>query len=65
LHTWTDVSGTHKIQAEYLGLADGKVRLKRHDGREISVPLASLSKADQARVEQLQKAAAAPPNPFE
>jgi hypothetical protein len=65
LHTWTDVSGTHKIQAEYLGVQDGKVRLKRQDGREISVPLASLSKADQDRIEQLQKAVAAPRNPFE
>ena len=65
LHTWSDVTGTHKIEAEYLGVLEGKVRLKRKDGREINVPIDSLSKTDQARVEELQKAAAAPPNPFE
>lgn len=63
--TWTDRTGTHKIEATYQGVAEGKVLLKRKDNKEIKVPLDSLSQEDQDHVTQLQKAAATPPNPFE
>jgi hypothetical protein len=62
--TWTDASGEHKIEATYLGVADGKVKLKKSDGKEIAVPLDKLSADDQKLVEKLQ-AAKKSPNPFE
>jgi hypothetical protein len=65
MRTWSDVTGTHKIEATYLGVADGKVQLKRKDGREIGVPLESLSKEDQQYVQQAQESAKKPPNPFD
>lgn len=57
---WTDASGKFQVEAEYVAVVDGKVQLRRKDGREISVPLARLSKADQEEVKKLQAA-----NPFE
>lgn len=60
--TWTDASGRFKIEAVMLKFADGKVSLKRTDGREIDLPLEKLSAADQAYVKQ---EAAEPKNPFE
>ena len=65
LRVWTDATGTHKIEAAYLGVADGAVQLKRKDGREISVPLDRLSPEDQQHVQQKQNAAKLPPNPFD
>jgi hypothetical protein len=47
LREWTDRSGLHKVQAKYLGTEDGKVRLEKADGAVISVPIESLSEADQ------------------
>ncbi len=64
MRTWSDATGTYKIEATYLGVTDGKVQLRRQDGREISVPLDRLSPADQQYVQQTQ-AAKRPPNPFE
>jgi hypothetical protein len=51
---WTDSTGTFQVQAEYLGLEDGKVRLKKADGNVIAVPLERLSQADQDFVRQAQ-----------
>jgi hypothetical protein len=61
--TWTDNTGTFRLEAEFLGVADGKVRLRRKDSREIAVPLDRLSAADKQEVERLQQPAA-PSNPF-
>jgi S1-C subfamily serine protease len=47
LRAWTDRSGQHQIQAKYLGMADGKVKLEKADGTVILVSLATLSEADQ------------------
>ena len=47
LRMWTDRSGRHQVQAKYLGLEDGKVRLERADGKIILTPLSALSEADQ------------------
>ena len=47
VRTWTDKSGKFKIDAEFIELKEGKVRLKDSDGDVISVPLGKLSKEDQ------------------
>jgi len=55
------VTGTYKIEATLVSFADGKVTLKRTDGKEVTLPLAKLSAEDRAFVEKQAK----PPNPFE
>ena len=52
-------------EAVYLGVADGKVKLKRTDGKEIAIPLEKLSEADQQHVKKLQEAVKKSANPFE
>jgi hypothetical protein len=51
------------VEAEFLGVADGKVRLRRKDGREIAVPLDRLREPDRQEVEKMQKSTSAD-NPF-
>lgn len=48
LRTWKDASGAHEIKAELVSVQNGKVTLKRENGTTISLPVASLSKEDQA-----------------
>jgi hypothetical protein len=60
---WTDSTGKHTIEAEFVGLADGNVTLKKADGKETILPLAKLSEADQEIASKL--ASAAKPNPGE
>ena len=48
--TWTDATGKFRTEAEYLGLDDGKVKLKKANGKVITVPLEKLSEADQEYV---------------
>ncbi len=55
---WFDEGGKHRIRARYLGLRGGVVQLRRDDGKEIEVPLATLSVQDQAFVRLLQPDAA-------
>ncbi|MCE9556977.1 MAG: prolyl oligopeptidase family serine peptidase [Planctomycetes bacterium] len=56
VRAWTNASGTQTIEAEFLDLKDGRVRLRRKDtGKEISMPLEKLSAADQQYVQQLPK----------
>ena len=43
---WTDSTGTHSVEAEFLSVSDGVVRLKRTDRTIISVPIEKLSKVD-------------------
>jgi outer membrane protein assembly factor BamB len=47
MRTWSDVSGTHNVQAALVDVVDGKVQLKKADGKIISVPLDKLSEFDQ------------------
>lgn len=47
LRTWTDASGTFTVEAEFVDLIDGSVRLKRDDGRVVSVGLERLIAGDQ------------------
>ena len=44
---WTSKSGKFKIMGEFLGVSEGKVRIRKSDGTEINVELAKLSTADQ------------------
>jgi hypothetical protein len=46
LRTWTDASGKFKVEAELLGVQEGKVRLKRPNGKEVTIPIDKLSAAD-------------------
>ena len=46
LRTWTDSSGKFKIEAQCLGVADGKVQLRKADGKVVSIALEKLSQAD-------------------
>ena len=48
IRTWKDATGTHEIKAELVGVKAGKVTLKRENGTTITLPVASLSKEDQA-----------------
>jgi len=45
--TWTDSTGKHSTEAAFVSLEDGKVRLRKRDGKEIVVPIVRLSEADQ------------------
>lgn len=55
------MTGHFKLEAEFVGVADGKVSLRHADNRVIAVPLDKLSAADQAYAQQLQQAE----NPFD
>ena len=46
---WTDSSGKFSIEAELVEVKDGDVRLKRTDGKVISIAVSKLSKADRVR----------------
>ncbi|NLY00220.1 MAG: hypothetical protein GXY83_29330 [Rhodopirellula sp.] len=48
--TWTDTSGRFQVEAEFVGVEDGAVRLRKADGAEIAVPIEKLSAPDQEHV---------------
>jgi uncharacterized protein with FMN-binding domain len=50
VRTWSDKSGSYKTEAEFVDETDGVVRLKKTDGRVVSLPLERLSPADQTFV---------------
>ena len=45
--TWNDATGAFSVEAEFAGVEDGKVKLKKANGKTVSVPLDRLSKEDQ------------------
>lgn len=47
LRVWTDASGQHRVEAILIKLEDGKVVLRRRDGRVVALPLEKLSRQDQ------------------
>jgi hypothetical protein len=55
VRTWSDKSGKFKIEAEFVEILEGKVKLKRADGKVIEVPLASLSRDDQQYLRELMR----------
>lgn len=50
VRTWTDGTGKHKVRAELTGTKDGKVSLRKENGKLTRVPLGRLSEADQKYV---------------
>jgi len=53
MRTWTDSTGKYSVEAKFVALKDGKVRLQKRDGKTISVPVDKLSERDQKQVKQL------------
>ena len=53
---FNDSTGKFSVKAEYLGLRDGNVSLKKEDGTEISIPLAKFSEADRDWVRRQSQA---------
>ncbi|KAI8854701.1 SLA1 homology domain 1, SHD1-domain-containing protein [Chytridium lagenaria] len=46
IRTWTDRSGSFKVDAEFLNVAEGKVHLHKTNGVKIAVPVEKLSPED-------------------
>ena len=61
--TWTDDSGQHHVDGEFVSVGAGLVTLKTDDGKTFQIPLEKLSKADQDFIGQINKPEPAP-NPF-
>jgi len=55
---WSDATGKYHVNAELMGVKDGKVQLKKSDGEVISIPLAKLSAQDQDALKKLPPPAA-------
>ncbi len=53
LRTWTSNNG-YKIEAEFLNVVDGTVKLRKSDATRVSVPMARLSREDQEYIRQRQ-----------
>ena len=63
--SWSDVSGSFRVEALYLGKQGENVLLRRADGKEVAVPLSRLSADDQRYVASLLEEAQRLGNPFE
>lgn len=55
--TWTDASGKHRTRATLVEVVDGSVKLKKTDGKTITVPIDRLSEADKNWLEKHKAAA--------
>lgn len=53
VRTWTDHSGSFKVDAQFLGVADGKIHLHKVNGVKIAVPVAKMSQTDLDYVEKV------------
>ncbi|KAL2444886.1 Actin cytoskeleton-regulatory complex protein sla1 [Exophiala dermatitidis] len=53
VRTWTDHSGTFKVEAQFLGVADGKIHLHKVNGVKIAVPVTKMSPEDLEYVEKV------------
>lgn len=53
VRTWTDRSGTFKVEAELLGCADGKIHLHKLNGVQIAVSASKMSLDDLEYVERV------------
>ncbi|KAJ3338312.1 cytoskeletal protein binding protein [Gonapodya sp. JEL0774] len=61
VRTWTDKTGTFKVDAEFLTFGEGKVNLHKTNGVKIAVPLEKLCASDQEFVRSINAEAAATP----
>jgi hypothetical protein len=59
IRTWSDSTGKHKVEAEFVELKDQKVTLRRKDGKAITIALEKLSEADRSFVRSQSKGKAA------
>ena len=50
--TWTDRSGSFKVEAQFIGLSDGKIHLHKSNGVKIAVPISKMAPEDLAYVEK-------------
>ena len=55
---WTDKTGEFLVEAEFVSMAMGKVKLRKADGEEVTLPLEQLSATDQQWIEQEKTSAA-------
>jgi len=62
LRTWTDKGSKFKVDAKFVELANGSVKLEKEDGETVTIALDKLSEADQRIARQL--ADQAEDNPF-
>ena len=46
MRTWTDRSGKHHIEAKFLGMEGGKVKLEKANGQILRIPPTSLCDED-------------------
>lgn len=53
VRTWTDHSGSFKVEAQFIGVADGKIHLHKVNGVKIAVPISKMSPEDLAYVEKV------------
>ncbi|EKG21970.1 hypothetical protein MPH_00696 [Macrophomina phaseolina MS6] len=51
--TWTDRTGSFKVEAEFIGLKDGKIHLHKLNGVKIAVPVPKMSVEDLEYVEKV------------
>jgi hypothetical protein len=53
--TWTDSTGKFPVRAEFVEFKEGKVRLRKENGKEVTLPIARLSQPDRELVQQQAK----------
>jgi len=53
VRSWTDRSKSFSVEAQFLGLKDGKINLHKMNGVKIAVPVAKMSAEDIEYVEQV------------
>lgn len=53
VRTWTDRSGSFKVEAEFIGLKDGKIHLHKMNGVKIAVPVPKMAIEDLEYVERM------------
>ncbi|KAL8970245.1 MAG: hypothetical protein Q9197_003914 [Variospora fuerteventurae] len=53
IRTWTDRSGSFKVEAQFIGLKDGKIHLHKINGVKIAVPVAKMAIQDLEYVERV------------
>ncbi|KAI9171896.1 Actin cytoskeleton-regulatory complex protein sla1 [Paramyrothecium foliicola] len=54
VRTWTDRSKSFSVDAQYLGIRDGKIHLHKVNGVKIAVPVAKMSHGDLEYVERVE-----------
>ena len=56
-YKWVDTSGKYSVEADFIALKDGAVKLEKEDGRIISIPMDKLDNESQEQAKQLAKSA--------